>query len=105
MRLNPDFDSKKGMEKVCLEFYIPQLCSYYLQSNTPSTLHFELMEFIFAACQKSPFFAHKVFFFFNAALDQYPVKAQKMLEDLSDFMKQTEHQLYLVNERAFRDKM
>lgn len=28
-----------------------------------------------------------------------------MLEDLSDFMKQTDFQLYLVNEEAYRDKM
>jgi hypothetical protein len=28
-----------------------------------------------------------------------------MLEDLSNFMKQTEFQLYLVNEKVFRDKM
>jgi hypothetical protein len=30
VRLNPDFTSKKGKDGLCLEFFIPQLCSFYL---------------------------------------------------------------------------
>ena len=86
VRLNPDLTSKKGKESSYLEFFIPQLCSFYLQNNSPSDVHFKLIDFIGEACQRSPFFAHKVYFFFKSNLEQYPTKAKLMLERLEELM-------------------
>lgn len=89
VRLNPDFSAKKMKEAACLEFFIPQLGSYYLQNSIPSEIHYELVDFMMEACKKSPFFAHKVYFFFQANLHQYPLKGQDMLNRITEIMHET----------------
>ena len=64
-RLNPDFNSAFRND---LEFYIPQMCSFYLKGDyeRPS----ELIALILEACKLSFFFSHRVWFFFQSNMYQ-----------------------------------
>lgn len=61
-RINPNLKSKQRRD---LEFYIPQVCSFYLQSyfSEPE----ELVNFILQASGEFHF-SHRVLFFFSAIL-------------------------------------
>ena len=61
-RINPDLKSKLRRD---LEFFIPQICSLYLQGFYPRQQ--ELVNFILAASNEFHF-SHKVLFFLQAIL-------------------------------------
>jgi len=68
VRLNPDFLSGDSTRSD-LEFFIPQLCSFYLNPEL-STLEVEqLGEILSRACEVSFFFAHRVWFFLRSSFD------------------------------------
>ena len=64
-RINPDFTS---IFRNDLEFFIPQVCSFYLKGNYEN--HIALRNFVVLASSASFFFAHRVWFFFQSAMFQ-----------------------------------
>ena len=65
-RINPDF---KSMFRDDLEFFIPQLCSFYLKGNLESSSDEEdLFKVIILASQTNFFFSHRIWFFFHSAM-------------------------------------
>lgn len=64
-RINPNFRSKFRDD---LEFYIPQLCSFYLKGNFEDPV--SLFNVIILASQTNFFFSHRVWFFFQSAMFQ-----------------------------------
>ena len=64
-RINPDFRSKFRDD---LEFYIPQLCSFYLKGTLENPV--SLFNVIILASQTDFFFSHRVWFFFQSAMFQ-----------------------------------
>jgi len=62
-RVNPDF---RSVFRDDLEYYIPQLCSFYLkgQNEDPESL----FNVIILASQTNFFFSHRVWFFFHSAM-------------------------------------
>lgn len=58
-RINPNFRSKFRDD---LEFYIPQLCSFYLKGDIEDPM--SLFNVIILASQTNFFFSHRVWFFF-----------------------------------------
>ena len=59
VRLNPDFTKVVRND---LEFYIPQLCSYWLYEEEED----ELRKFIILSAQSNLYFSHRVLFFLES---------------------------------------
>lgn len=64
-RINPNFSSQFRDD---LEFFVPQLCSFYLKGNLED--HKQLFDVITMASSASFFFSHRVWFFFHSAMFQ-----------------------------------
>ena len=65
-RVNPDFKSKFRDD---LEFYIPQICSFFLKGNQETSREQDdLYKVIILASQTNFFFAHRIWFFFHSAM-------------------------------------
>jgi hypothetical protein len=64
-RVNPDFSSCFRDD---LEFFIPQICSFYLKGNSESPQ--KLFNVLVLASQTNFFFSHRVWFFFHSAMFQ-----------------------------------
>ena len=64
-RVNPDFNSPFRDD---LEFFIPQLCSFYLKGNMEDLN--DLFNVIIRSSQTNFFFSHRVWFFFHSAMFQ-----------------------------------
>ena len=56
-RINPDLTSPVRQD---LEFYIPQLISFYLQGYYPNME--QLVDLIVQACRNDFYFSHRIFF-------------------------------------------
>lgn len=56
-RINPDLTSPVRLD---LEFYIPQLISFYLQGYYPNME--QLVNLIVQACSTDFYFSHRIFF-------------------------------------------
>ena len=56
-RINPDLTSPVRTD---IEFYIPQLISFYLQGVYPKMDQF--IDFVVRACQQDFYFSHRIFF-------------------------------------------
>jgi len=52
-----------------LEFFIPQLCSFFLNPEISSSSEAQLLDLLTKACSINFFFAHRVYFFFNSCRD------------------------------------
>ena len=65
-RLNPDFTEAIRND---VEFYIPQLCSFYLSKECTDEEAENLCKFIIMACKTEFFFSHRVMFFLNTFSD------------------------------------
>lgn len=66
--MNPDF---KSIFRDDLEFYIPQLCSFYLKGNLENPTDTNtLFNVIILAAQTNFFFSHRIWFFFRSAMFQ-----------------------------------
>jgi hypothetical protein len=63
VRVNPDFTSQFRND---LEFYIPQLCSFYLRGDCEKPQ--PLVNLILLASSSSFFFAHRIWFYFQSML-------------------------------------
>ena len=63
IRVNPDFTSQFRSD---LEFFITQLCSFYVQGDFEHPL--ELVNLIVMAASSSFYFSHRVWFFFQSLL-------------------------------------
>lgn len=109
VRLNPDFKAREHHQNNCLEFFIPQVCSFFLQNNLGPELQGQLVELITEACKCNFFFAHKVWFFFNSNLgirdpetgnldENLSYVCRDMLDRIEDVMLSSEFELYLANE-------
>ena len=97
-RINPDLKSKVRRD---LEFFIPQICSLYLQGHFPSQA--ELVKFILAASNEFHF-SHRVFFFFQSVLlDNIldPEKRQKQEIIIDSIRKKLQEQLRTQDECMF----
>ena len=68
--MNPDYTEQVRTD---LEFYIPQLCSYYLKEPQEE----ELAKFIILACQSSIFFSHRVMFFLSTFSDSEDAEIER----------------------------
>ena len=68
-RVNPDFTSEFRND---LEFFIPQVCSFYLQGEFMNAQ--QLREFLLMACSTSFFFSHRIWFFFQSVMFNLEVK-------------------------------
>ena len=62
-RINPDLNS---VFRDDLEFFIPQMCSFYLKGNLENPA--DLFNVIILASQTDFFFAHRIWFFFHSAM-------------------------------------
>jgi hypothetical protein len=67
VRLNPDLDPT-AVARSDLEFFIPQLCSFYLGTEITDEEACQLLTVIQQASQINFFFAHRVYFFFNSSI-------------------------------------
>ena len=63
VRVNPDFTSQFRGD---LEFYIPQLCSFYLRGDSEDPER--LVNLIVMASSSSFFFSHRIWFYFQSML-------------------------------------
>lgn len=65
VRVNPDFTSQFRAD---LEFYIPQLCAFYLggDSDEPE----RLVNLLVMAASQSFFFSHRIWFYFQSMIFQ-----------------------------------
>lgn len=57
VRINPDF-TRKTPQRTDLEFFLPQLCSFYLNNELNEEEEDKILEFLTIACASSFFFAH-----------------------------------------------
>jgi hypothetical protein len=73
-RINPDLNSKRRLD---LEFYIPQLCSFYLQGYFSQAE--ELVNFILQASGEFHF-SHRILFFFSAIIFQKIAREKESLQ-------------------------
>jgi len=67
VRLNPDLVKMK--ERTDLEFFIPQLVSFYLQNEMNDHQQQQLISFLEMASKRSIFFAQRLWFFLNSNMD------------------------------------
>ena len=63
MRVNPDFTSQFRSD---LEFYIPQLCSFYLRGDSEEPER--LVSLLVLAGTSSFFFSHRMWFYFKSMI-------------------------------------
>lgn len=63
VRVNPDFTSEFRND---LEFFIPQLCSFYLRGDSEDPER--LVNLIVMASSTSFFFSHRIWFYFQSML-------------------------------------
>jgi len=106
VRLNPDLDPTV-VARSDLEFFIPQLCSFYLGEGVTDEEAQKLLTVIQQASQINFFFAHRIYFFFNSSIhhiDEGP-KQQRALEALMMLAEvalvNEEEQLYLANSKTY----
>lgn len=66
VRLNPSL-SKDKLIRTDLEFFIPQICSFYLNPEINDNQRTLLIDILAKACTINYFFAHRVYFFFKSA--------------------------------------
>ena len=66
VRLNPSL-SKDNKVRTDLEFFIPQICSFYLNPEIDDNQRTLLIDILAKACTINYFFAHRVYFFFKSA--------------------------------------
>jgi hypothetical protein len=53
-----------------LEFFIPQLCSFYLRNDLKPEEHLKIVDFLIECSGRSIHFAHKLWFCLYANLEQ-----------------------------------
>lgn len=80
-RINPDLTSPVRTD---LEFYIPQLISFYLQGYYPNMQ--QLVDLIVQACRNDFYFSHRIFFqlksvTFESFTDQAKEEGQRLAVD------------------------
>lgn len=63
VRVNPSYTQQQRSD---LEFYIPQLCSFYLRGDSEKPQL--LVNLILLASSSSFFFAHRIWFYFQSML-------------------------------------
>ena len=63
VRVNPDYTSQFRGD---LEFYIPQLCSFYLRGDSEDPER--LVNLIVMASSSSFFFSHRIWFYFQSMI-------------------------------------
>jgi len=63
VRVNPDFTSQFRSD---LEFFIPQLCSFYLRGDSENAD--QLVNLIVMASESSFFFSHRIWFYFQSMI-------------------------------------
>ena len=63
VRVNPDFTSTQRTD---LEFYIPQLCSFYLRGDSEKPQ--PLVNLILLASSTSFYFSHRIWFYFQSMI-------------------------------------
>ena len=68
VRLNPDFNSS-NQPRSDLEFFIPQLCAFYLNNELDEFEENQIRDILLRACEIDFFFAHRVWFYFRANID------------------------------------
>ena len=91
VRLNPDFVAGQNTPRTDLEFFIPQLCSFYLNPELNRTEVDQIGDVLNYACEVDFFFAHRVWFFFRSSIDYLEDKEQS---------ERAEHILSRLEERA-----
>ena len=66
VRLNPDFAYNREI-RTDLEFFIPQICSFYLTNDLEPHEQRSVQDVLLRACEINFFFAHRVWFFMTAS--------------------------------------
>lgn len=69
VRLNPDFAKKSG-ERRDLEFYLPQLASFYLSNDLPIEAQNQLVSTLLQASKRNFYFAHRLWYFLNSNITE-----------------------------------
>ena len=87
-RINPDFNYK-GIDGHNLEFFIPQLCSFYLRNDLNPEEHLKIVDFLIECSGRSLHFAHKLYFCLSANLEQEDLayasrELMKKIEECND---------------------
>ena len=75
VRLNPDFSQGVNVRSD-LEFFIPQLCSFYLTNELDDQEEEHIRDVLCKACQVNFFFAHRVWFFLCSNLEHIKEETQ-----------------------------
>ena len=78
-RLNPDFTQAIRND---VEFYIPQICSFYLSKECTEEEADELSKFIIMACKSEFFFSHRVMFFLNTFSDNNDARIKQRINKI-----------------------
>ena len=60
-----------------LEFFIPQLCSFYLNPELTSIEVEQLGEILSCACSINFFFSHRIWFFMRSSIDYVEDEEQR----------------------------
>ena len=99
-RINPDFNS---IFRDDLEFFIPQMCSFYLKGNLENPQ--DLFNVIILASQTNFFFSHRVWFFFHSAMFQefsqniYEMSANILKALKTCVLDNQDEKLYIANSK------
>ena len=110
VRLNPDFVAHSSTPRSDLEFFIPQLCSFYLNPELDSIEAEQISEILRRACEVNFFFAHRVWFFFRSSIDYLEDEMQRerterILSQLEASARSSPEQLYLANSQVFLEAL
>jgi len=102
VRVNPDFTSQFRSD---LEFFIPQLCSFYVKGDHKYPE--DIVNLIVMASSSSFFFSHRVWFFFQSLIigidnDSKEVykKSSLALRGIKDACLKSKERLYLANSNS-----
>ena len=79
-----------------MEFYIPQIISYYLRNDLEHEEKEEIELFIVKGCEINVFFAHRVWFFLQASMINREDNDQ--IEKIIDILSKIEIHLNANNE-------
>jgi hypothetical protein len=104
VRVNPDFTSRFRND---LEFFIPQLCCFYLKGDSGESQQEELVNLIVMASTSSFFYSHRIWFFYQSML--FPIedplslvqihRSRIVLKCLKDACMKSKERLYLTNSK------
>lgn len=99
MRINPNLLRSQKAQRDDLEFYIPQICSAYLDPRSSQQFRDRLEIFLLHASKCSFFFAHRLWFFFNSnsLTRETSSRLEGLIEQIQKAAIESNELLYIAN--------